>query len=487
MPEQADIGLIGLAVMGQNLILNMADHGFTVAAFNRTTSKVDDFLAGPARGKSIIGCHTPQALVKSLKKPRRVMMMVKAGPPVQAVVEQMASLLEPGDILIDGGNSLYADTERRIKELEPRNILYVGTGISGGEEGAREGPSIMPGGSPEAWPHVREIFQSIAAKVGPNHDIPCCEWVGTGGSGHYVKMVHNGIEYGDMQLICEAYNLLKDGLGLDNDALYDVFATWNDGDLNSYLIEITRDIFSVKDEKTGNALVDMILDKAEQKGTGRWTAQEALELGVPVTLITEAVFSRILSARKAERARAAQVLRGPEGVIEPWRSSVDRRAFIDAVRNALYASKVCCYAQGFVQLRAAADEYGWDLDYAEIAGLWRGGCIIRAALLEHIKAAFERDAQLENLLLDPYFRDAVAKSQDQWRQVVAAAARIGIPIPALGAALSYYDGYRSERLPQNLLQAQRDYFGAHTYERIDAEGSFHTDWLRHRREPAAAL
>ncbi len=486
MPEQADIGLIGLAVMGQNLILNMADHGFTVAAYNRTTSKVDDFLAGPARGKSIIGCHTPQALVNSLKKPRRVMMMVKAGAPVQTVMEQMASLLEPGDILIDGGNSLYADTERRIKELEPRNILYVGTGISGGEEGARQGPSIMPGGSPEAWPHVREIFQSIAAKVGPNHDIPCCEWVGIGGSGHYVKMVHNGIEYGDMQLICEAYNLLKDGLGLDNDALYDVFATWNDGDLNSYLIEITRDIFSVKDEKTGNALVDMILDKAQQKGTGRWTAQEALELGVPVTLITEAVFSRILSARKAERARAARVLRGPEGVIEQWRASVDRRAFIDAVRNALYASKVCCYAQGFVQLRAAADEYGWDLDYAVIAGLWRGGCIIRAALLEHIKAAFERDARLENLLLDPHFRDAVAKSQDQWRQVVAAAARIGIPIPALGAALSYYDGYRSERLPQNLLQAQRDYFGAHTYERIDAEGTFHTDWLRRRREPAPA-
>ena len=483
MSEQCDIGLVGLAVMGQNLILNMADHGFSVAAYNRTTSKVDDFISGPAQGKSITGCYSPQELVDKLKKPRRVMLMVKAGDPVSKTIEQFVPLLEAGDIIIDGGNSYYTDSERRIKELEARSILFLGTGISGGEEGARNGPSIMPGGSIEAWPHVTPIFQGISAKVGPNNDIPCCEWIGTGGAGHYVKMVHNGIEYGDMQLICEAYSLLKDGLGLSNDELYDVFETWNKGELDSYLIEITRDIFSVIDPETGNALVDMILDKAGQKGTGLWSAQSALDLAVPTTLITEAVYARVLSALKERRVRAGEILSGPQGAVEEFRNSVNREQFIEAVRQALYASKICSYAQGFYQLQAAADNYGWDLKYGEIAMLWRGGCIIRAAFLERIKAAFDRDSRLENLLLDPYFKEAVESGQAGWRMVVGAAAQIGIPLPAFGAALAYFDGYRSDRLPHNLLQAQRDYFGAHTYERVDQEGSFHSEWLQLRREP----
>jgi 6-phosphogluconate dehydrogenase len=485
MAEHCDIGLIGLAVMGQNLILNMADHGFTVAAHNRTISKVDDFVAGPARGKSVVGCRSPEELVASLKKPRRIMLMVKAGAPVQATIDAIAPLLEPGDILIDGGNSFYADTERRLPALAEQGLLYMGTGVSGGEEGARHGPSIMPGGAPEAWPHVKPIFQSIAAKVGPNGDIPCCEWIGGGGSGHYVKMVHNGIEYGDMQLICEAYSLLRDGLGLSNDELYDVFAEWNRGELDSYLIEITRDIFSVKDPKTGQALVDVVLDKAGQKGTGQWTGEQALALRVPTTLITEAVFARTLSAQKEQRVRASQILSGPDGALERFRTSVDRDTFVDSVRRALYASKMCSYAQGFVQLEAAANANGWDLDHGAIAMLWRGGCIIRAAFLEHIKAAYDRDRELENLLLDPYFKDAVESNQYAWRDVVATAAQLGIPVPAFGAALAYYDGYRTARLPQNLLQAQRDYFGAHTYERVDEDGTFHTDWLRMRREPKA--
>jgi 6-phosphogluconate dehydrogenase len=483
MAEQCDIGLIGLAVMGQNLILNMADHGFTVAAFNRTTSKVDEFMAGSAQGKSIVGCHSLEEFVQNLKKPRIAMLMVKAGNPVSQTIEQLAPLLEPGDIIIDGGNSYYKNTEERIKGLQSQDILYLGTGISGGEEGARHGPSIMPGGVQEAWPHVKPIFQSIAAKVGPNNDIPCCEWIGSGGSGHYVKMVHNGIEYGDMQLICEAYSLLKDGLGLANDDLYDVFAEWNKGELDSYLIEITRDIFSVTDPDTGQALVDVILDRAGQKGTGKWTSQLALDLGVPTTLITEAVFARTLSAQKEKRVRASKVLDGPQDAIGEFHASVDRNDFIEQVRKALYAAKICSYAQGFFQLQAAADENGWDLNYGEIAMLWRGGCIIRAAFLEYIKAAFDRDPQLENLLLDPYFSEAVNKSQAAWRNTVCTAAQLGIPTPAISAALNYYDSYRSERLPHNLLQAQRDYFGSHTYERVDEEGSFHTDWQKEIKKP----
>jgi len=439
MNAQCDIGLIGLAVMGRNLVLNMADHGFQVAVFNRTTRKVDEFMAGEARGKSVVGCQSPEELVQHLKRPRRVMMMVKAGEPVDRTIRQFSSLLEAGDMLIDGGNSYYRDTERRIKELDARGIFYLGSGISGGEEGARHGPSIMPGGSADAWPHLKPIFQGIAAKVGPNNDIACCEWVGPGGAGHYVKMIHNGIEYGDMQLICEAYSLMKDGLGLSNARLYDIFAQWNKGELDSYLIEITRDIFSVIDPETNNALVDMILDKAGQKGTGKWTGQLALDLGVPTTLITEAVFARILSSQKEKRVRAAKILAGPRRALEKWRESVNSEQFIEAVRRALYASKICSYAQGFFQLQAAAGENGWELNYGEIAMMWRGGCIIRAVFLERIKEAFERDANLENLLLDPYFKQAVASNQDDWRQVVSTAARGGRPVPALSAALNYYD------------------------------------------------
>ena len=478
MAEPCDIGLIGLAVMGQNLVLNMADHGFQVAAYNRTKSRLDEFLAGPAQGKSIVGCNSLEEFVHSLKKPRIAMLMVKAGEPVKQLVKQLAPLLGPGDIIIDGGNSCFLDTEEQIKELLSSGILYMGTGISGGEEGARHGPSIMPGGVKEAWPHVRPIFQAIAAKVGPNSDIPCCDWIGSGGAGHYVKMVHNGIEYGDMQLICEAYSFLKEGLGLNNDELYNVFAEWNRGELDSYLIEITRDIFSVVDEKTGKALVDMILDRAGQKGTGKWTGQHALDLGVPTTLITEAVFARCLSALKEQRVRASRVLSGPDEALQEFRSSVERDEFVNLVRSALFASKICSYAQGFYQLQAAAKEYGWDLNYGGIAMLWRGGCIIRAAFLEDIRGAYDRNPQLENLLLDKYFKESVAASQNGWRRVVGTAAQIGIPVPAMSAALNYYDSYRAERLPHNLLQAQRDYFGAHTYERVDEEGVFHTDWQK---------
>ena len=483
MTPQCDIGLIGLAVMGQNLILNMADHGFQVAAYNRTTQKVDEFMAGPARDQSVVGCHTPEDLVQHLKRPRRLMMMVKAGEPVDQTISQFEPLLEDGDILIDGGNSYYLDTERRIESLVSRGIRYLGTGVSGGEEGARQGPSIMPGGIETAWPHLKPIFQGIAAKVGPGRDIPCCDWVGSGGAGHYVKMVHNGIEYGDMQLICEAYSLLKDGLGIGNPQLYDIFAEWNRGELDSYLIEITRDIFSVMDSESDNAMVDMILDKAGQKGTGKWTSQLALDLGVPTTLITEAVFARVLSAHKEKRIRAGQILSGPGDALRKWRESVNTDQFIEAVRQALYASKICSYAQGFFQLQAASIENDWDLQLGDIAMLWRGGCIIRAVFLERIKEAYERSDRLENLLLDTYFSQAVDSNQAGWRQVVSTAARIGIPLPASSAALNYYDGYRSERLPQNLLQAQRDYFGAHTYERIDREGAYHTDWLKLRRMP----
>jgi 6-phosphogluconate dehydrogenase len=481
MAATCDIGLVGLAVMGENLVLNIESRGFTAAVYNRTTSKVDDFIEGRGKGKRFVGCRSLEELVAALKRPRRVMFMVKAGPAVDQVIGQVAPLLEPGDIVIDGGNSYYLDTERRAAELKSKGLHYLGVGVSGGEEGALKGPSIMPGGAEEAWPHVKPIFQAIAAKVGPNDDVPCCEWVGPGGSGHYVKMVHNGIEYGDMQLICEAYQLLKEAAGFTNEDLHRTFDEWNRGDLDSYLIEITRDIFTVMDESSGEHLVDRILDTAGQKGTGKWTSQLALDLGVPTTLVTEAVFARCLSALKEARVRASRVLAGPTKAIEEFRKAVDKKAFAEEVRLALYASKICSYAQGYVQLAAAAVEHKWNLDFGNIALLWRGGCIIRARFLERIKEAFDKDAGLENLLLAPYFQKATAEAQTPWRNVVAAAARLGIPAPAFSTALAYYDGYRSARLPANLLQAQRDYFGAHTYQRIDMEGTFHTDWIRERK------
>ena len=478
MAEPCDIGLIGLAVMGQNLVLNMAHHGFRVAVFNRTTSTTDEFIEHRAQGEPIVGCHSIAELVGQLKTPRRVMMMVKAGPAVDDLIEQLLPHLSPGDILIDGGNTHYADTQRRNCYVESKGLLYVGSGVSGGEEGALLGPSMMPGGSEKAWPLVQPIFQSIAAKVGPNADIPCCDWVGPDGAGHYVKMVHNGIEYGDMQLICESYFLLKQGLGLSNDELYDVFAGWNRGELDSYLIEITRDIFSVKDSETGGYLVDVVLDTAGSKGTGKWMSQLALDLGVPTTLITEAVYARYLSSLKEHRVRASQVLKGPDSSF-----SGDRQGFIEQVRQALYASKICSYAQGFFQLQAAAQEHNWPLNFGNIALLWRGGCIIRARFLERIKDAFAANPQLENLLLAPYFTDVVERAQPAWRNAVKTAVELGIPVPGFTAALTYFDGYRLARLPANLLQAQRDYFGAHTYQRIDREGVFHSDWIRLRREP----
>jgi len=470
-----DIGLIGLAVMGENLALNIESRGFSVAVFNRTVSKVDDFVQGRAAGKRIVGCHSLPEFVESLARPRKVMLMVKAGPPVDDFIAQLLTLLEPGDVIIDGGNTHFADTERRTREVEAKGLWYIGTGVSGGEEGALKGPSMMPGGSPQAWPLVKPIFQAICAKVGPNHDIPCCDWVGPRGAGHYVKMVHNGIEYGDMQLIAEAYWLLKVGLGLSNEAIHDIFAQWYEGELNSYLIEITRDIFTVKDPETGQYLVDLILDTAGAKGTGKWMSQHALDLGVPSTLVTEAVYARSLSAMKEARVRASQVLEGPSGYYKG-----NPQEFAEQIRQALYASKICSYAQGFVQLREAAREYQWPLDFGSIALLWRGGCIIRAVFLDRIKEAFDADPNLENLLLAPYFRDAVTKAQFAWRNVVATAVHLGVPVPAFSAALAYYDGYRSQRLPANLLQAQRDYFGAHTYQRIDKPGVFHTDWLQAR-------
>jgi len=468
--SQADIGLVGLAVMGENLILNMESRGFTVACFNRTTSKVDDFVNGRAKGKKIVGAHSVAELVGALKRPRKVMMMVKAGKAVDDFIEQVLPLLEPGDILIDGGNTHYPDTMRRAALVESRGMLYVGTGVSGGEEGALTGPSIMPGGTPAAWPHVKPIFQAIAARI--EDGTPCCDWVGENGAGHFVKMVHNGIEYGDMQLICEAYDLLQRLVGLQAAEMHDVFAEWNRGELDSYLIEITRDILAYKDAD-GTPLVDKILDTAGQKGTGKWTGIEALELGIPLTLIGEAVFSRCLSAIKEERVAASKVLSGPRPRIEG-----DRKAFVEDVRKALYASKIVSYAQGYTLMRAAAKERGWNLNYGGVALMWRGGCIIRSAFLGKIKEAFDKDPALSNLLLDPFFRDKVLASQDAWRRVVAAAAVNGVPVPAFMTALSYFDGFRAGRLPANLLQAQRDYFGAHTYERVDKPRGqfFHTNW-----------
>jgi 6-phosphogluconate dehydrogenase len=472
MEPQADIALIGLAVMGQNLILNMNDHGFTVVAYNRTVEKVDHFLANEAKGTKVIGAHSIEEMVAQLKKPRRVMLMVKAGQAVDEFIEHLLPHLEPGDIIIDGGNSLFEDTIRRVKYVESKGLLYIGTGVSGGEEGARRGPSIMPGGSPAAWPHVKDIFQGIAAKV---DGAPCCDWVGEGGAGHYVKMVHNGIEYGDMQLIGEAYNLMKTGLGLTPDQMREIFGEWNKGELNSYLIEITRDILAYKDAD-GSALVDKILDTAGQKGTGKWTVESSQNLGIPITLIAEAVYARCVSAMKEERVAAAKKLKGPKPTIKG-----DQKKFIEAIRQALYASKIVSYAQGYMLMRAAAAEYKWNLNNGGIALMWRGGCIIRSAFLGEIKKAFDKHPKLSNLLLDPFFKKAIKDCQRSWRNVVALAAKKGIPVPAFSTALAFYDGYRTERLPANLLQAQRDYFGAHTYERVDQPRGqfFHTNWTGH--------
>ncbi len=472
MEPQADIALIGLAVMGQNLILNMNDHGFTVVAFNRTVEKVDHFLANEAKGTKVIGAHSIEEMVAQLKKPRRVMLMVKAGQAVDEFIEHLLPHLEPGDIIIDGGNSLFEDTIRRVKYVESKGLLYIGTGVSGGEEGARRGPSIMPGGSPAAWPHVKDIFQGIAAKV---DGAPCCDWVGEGGAGHYVKMVHNGIEYGDMQLIGEAYNLMKTGLGLTPEQMREIFGEWNKGELNSYLIEITRDILAFKDTD-GQPLVDKILDTAGQKGTGKWTVESSQNLGIPITLIAEAVYARCVSAMKEERVAAAKKLKGPKPAIKG-----DQKKFIEAIRQALYASKIVSYAQGYMLMRAAAAEYKWNLNNGGIALMWRGGCIIRSAFLGEIKKAFDKNPKLSNLLLDPFFKKAIKDCQRSWRNVVALAAKKGIPVPAFSTALAFYDGYRTERLPANLLQAQRDYFGAHTYERVDQPRGqfFHTNWTGH--------
>jgi 6-phosphogluconate dehydrogenase len=462
----ADIGLIGLAVMGQNLVLNMNDHGYTVVVYNRTTAKVDEFLADEAAGTKVLGAHSLEDLVAQLKRPRRVMLMIKAGPAVDAVIDQLIPLLEPGDIIIDGGNSLYSDSTRRTAYLADKGLLFIGTGVSGGEEGARYGPSIMPGGAPEAWPHVKPILQDIAAEVADG--TPCCDWVGEEGAGHFVKMVHNGIEYGDMQLIAEAYHLMSDVLGLSADEMSAVFREWNQGKLESYLIEITADILAYKDED-GQPLVDKILDSAGQKGTGKWTAIDALEKGIPLTLIGEAVFARFLSALKDERLQASTQLMGPN-----TRADLT----VDAIRDALYAAKLTSYAQGFMLMRAAAEQYDWTLNYGGIALMWREGCIIRAAFLDNIQAAYANDPALANLLLDDYFKDAIDSAQPAWRQTVAAAVTSGVPVPALSAALAFYDGYRHARVPANLIQAQRDYFGAHTYERIDRPRGehFHTNW-----------
>jgi 6-phosphogluconate dehydrogenase len=479
MEPRADIAVIGLAVMGQNLILNMNDHGFTVVAFNRTVSKVDDFLAREAKGTKVIGARSLEEMAALLKRPRRVMLMVKAGEPVDDFIEQLLPHLEEGDMIIDGGNSLFQDTMRRTKYIESKGLLYIGTGVSGGEEGARRGPSIMPGGSIAAWPHVKDIFQSIAAKV--EDGVPCCDWVGENGAGHYVKMVHNGIEYGDMQLICEAYNFMKTALGMTADEMHKVFAEWQEGELNSYLIEITRDILAYKDTD-GQPLVDKILDTAGQKGTGKWTVMSSQDLGIPITLIAEAVYARMISAFKDERVTASKRLRGPNPVMKG-----DRAKLISDIQKALYASKIVSYTQGYMLMRAAAEQNKWKLNYGGIALMWRGGCIIRSVFLGRIKEAFEKQPKLTNLMLDPFFRKALNSSHRAWRTVVAAAVKKGIPVPAMSTALAFYDGYRSERLPANLLQAQRDYFGAHTYERLDQPRGtfFHTNWTGRGGETAS--
>ncbi|MEW5814950.1 MAG: decarboxylating NADP(+)-dependent phosphogluconate dehydrogenase [Spirochaetota bacterium] len=471
MVEKADIGLIGLAVMGQNLVLNMNDKGFSVAVYNRTVSKVDEFLTNAAQGRTAIyGAHNLEEFIGRLRQPRKIMLMVKAGEVVDEFISLLVLHLDKGDLIIDGGNSHFSDTIRRTKDLAAKGILYIGTGVSGGEEGARRGPSIMPGGNHAAWPLVKDIFQAISAKT--DSGAPCCDWVGGDGAGHYVKMVHNGIEYGDMQLICEAYHLMNNGLTMSYDEMHTAFADWNKGELNSYLIEITRDILSFKDND-GTPLVEKILDTAGQKGTGKWTGVNALDLGIPVTLIVEAVFGRSLSALKDERVAASRILKGPSAGFQG-----DRKAFVEDIRKALFASKLVSYAQGFMLMREAANEYNWNLNYGAIALMWSGGCIIRSAFLGKIKEAFDKNSNLKNLLLDDYFKDVIDTYQPAWRKVVAAAVELGIPVPAFAAALTFYDGYRSSRLPANLLQAQRDYFGAHTYERIDRlRGEFfHTNW-----------
>lgn len=467
---EADIGLIGLAVMGQNLVLNMADHGVSVAVFNRTVSKVDEFMKGPAQGKSIEGAKDLKEFIEKLKKPRRVMLMVKAGAPVDEFIEHLTPLLEKGDILIDGGNSFYQDSQRRYEALKEKGIHYIGAGISGGEEGARHGPSIMPGGSPDAWPHVKEIFQGIAAKSEEGE--PCCDWVGEGGAGHYVKMVHNGIEYGDMQLICEAFDLLHTGANKNYEDLSRLFQKWNEGELNSYLIEITSQIFTKMDEDQ-KPLLDKILDAAGQKGTGKWTGISALDMGIPVTLIAEAVFARCLSALKEERVAASQsypIKRKPfDG---------DQEALAQKTADALYAAKIASYAQGFMLMRKASEENKWNLNFGSIALMWRGGCIIRSRFLGKIKEAFDNNQELTNLLVDPYFVKEITRCHLSWREIVSQGALLGVPLPSMGSALAFFDGYRSERLPANLLQAQRDFFGAHTYERVDQPRGkfFHTNW-----------
>ena len=468
--KKSDIGIIGLAVMGENLAINMESKGFTVSVFNRTTEKVTKFIEGRAAGKNIRGAYSMEELISQLEKPRKVMIMVKAGKPVDETIEKLLPLMEPGDIIIDGGNSHFPDTMRRTEYVESKGMLYVGTGVSGGEEGALKGPSMMPGGSPAAWEYVKPIFQGICARV--EDGTPCCEWVGSNGAGHYTKMVHNGIEYGDMQLICEAYQLMRDLLGMSDDEMAAVFAEWNKGDLDSYLIQITSEILAHKDED-GSPLVENILDTAGQKGTGKWTSVAALDEGIPLTLIGEAVFSRCLSAMKAERVSASKILHGPE-----TKFTGDKAAFINAIHDALYASKIVSYAQGFTLLRDAAQTYGWDLHYGDIALMWRGGCIIRSVFLGDIKKAFDKNPSLPNLLLDDTFRGIMDKCQANWRLVCAEAIRCGVPAPAMCSALNYYDGYRTERLPANLLQAQRDYFGAHTYERLDHPRGefFHTNW-----------
>ena len=477
--KKADIGLIGLAVMGENLVMNMESKGFTVAVYNRTTEKVANFVEGRAQGKNIIGAYSLEELAEKLEKPRRVMMMVKAGSAVDDFIEKLLEVLEPGDIIIDGGNSHFPDTIRRCAYVESRGLLYIGTGVSGGEEGALKGPSMMPGGSPAAWEHVKPIFQAICAHV--EDGSPCCDWVGENGAGHFVKMVHNGIEYGDMQLICEAYQLMRDYLGMTADEMHEVFAAWNEAELDSYLIEITRDILAYKDTD-GEPIVDKILDTAGQKGTGKWTGIAALDEGVPLTLIGEAVFARCLSAIKEERVAASKVLSGPTVQFEG-----DREAFLEDIRHALFAAKIVSYAQGYTLMRAAAKTYGWNLNYGGIALMWRGGCIIRSVFLGKIKEAFDNNPELTNLLLDPFFKETIDASQASWRRVCAAAIVAGVPAPAMTTALSYYDGYRCEKLPANLLQAQRDYFGAHTYERLDHPRGefFHTNWTGHGGNTAA--
>jgi len=470
MKPLSDIGLVGLAVMGENLVLNMASKGYTVTAYNRSVEKVDNFLAGRAQGKTIRGARSIEELVASLAKPRKIMLMVKAGKAVDDFIELLIPHLEAGDIIIDGGNTHYPDTDRRTAYLREKGLHFIGTGVSGGEEGALTGPSIMPGGSPEAWPFVKDIFQGISAKV--DDGSPCCDWVGENGAGHFVKMVHNGIEYGDMQLICEAYQIMKDLLGMSADEMHEVFAEWNQAELNSYLIEITRDILAYKDED-GAPLVDKILDTAGQKGTGKWTGVIALDLGIPLTLISEAVFARCLSSQKDERVQASKVISGPAPTFEG-----DKKAFINDLRNAVFASKIISYAQGYLLMREAAKEYGWNLNYGGIALMWRGGCIIRSSFLGNIKEAFDQNPELKNLLLDGYFAETVNAAQAGWRRVAAAAIANGIPAPTITSALTYFDGYRTARLPANLLQAQRDFFGAHTYERTDKPRGefFHTNW-----------